>query len=188
MQADVAAGPVANNPYAFVGLDWHWTLWIALLNVALPSAAYYAFAYESTTASQKRITAFTAVATMHVSLWGPLILLSVLPGAIPAFYLQHISSNFNPTVYLIGAAVFANLYYQDGESLGKWAFWAYSLIALFFRYEEKMRGTFAMYYLNPRSKTLDPQLHPSFQYGLGWREHRYRYYHYFPEATPAFDL
>ena len=154
MQSDLAAGPVKNNPYAFVGLDWHWTLWIALFNVALPSAAYYYFAYDSTTAagaSAKRITAFEAVATMHVSLWGPLMLLSVLPGAIPAFYLQHISSNFNPTVYILGAMIFANLYYQEGSSVGKWAFWVYSITALFFRYEEKMRGTFAMYYLNPRS-------------------------------------
>ena len=88
----------------------------------------------------------------------------------------------------MGGVIFARYYYQEESDVGKWAFWVYTLIAIFFRYEEKMRGTFAMYYLNPRLKTLDAQLHPSFQYTLGWRNHRYRYYHYFPEATPAFDL
>ena len=88
----------------------------------------------------------------------------------------------------MGGVIFARYYYQEESDVGKWAFWVYTLIAIFFRYEEKMRGTFAMYYLNPRLKTLDAQLHPSFQYTLGWRNHRYRYYYYFPEATPAFDL
>ena len=149
------AGDVANNPYAFVGLDWHWTLWMAFLNVALPSAAYYALAYNSTTASDNLVTALEQLAGMHVSIWAPLFLLAVLPGALPAFYLQYISSNFNPAAYLAGAAILANLWYQEEDSTSKWLFWAYFFFAQFARYEEKMRGTFAMYYLNPRLKTLD---------------------------------
>ena len=47
----------SNNPYAFVALDWHWTLWLAIFNVGLPSLVYYAFAYNSTTASTTRKTA-----------------------------------------------------------------------------------------------------------------------------------
>ena len=92
---------------------------------------------------------------MHLSIWAPLILLSVLPGAIPAFYLQYISSNFNPAAYLTGAAILANLWYREKNYTNLGLFWAYFFMAQFFRYEEKMRGTFAMYYLNPRSKTLD---------------------------------
>ena len=82
----------------------------------------------------------------------------------------------------------ATLWYNEKTSTSKWIFWGYFCFAQFFRYEEKMRGTFAMYYLNPRLMTLDPQLHPSIQYVLGWRDHRYRYYYYYPETAPAFEV
>ena len=35
---------------------------------------------------------------------------------------------------------------------------------------------------------LDAEMHPSIEYLLGWREHRYRYYYYYPEFTPDFSL
>ncbi len=53
---------------------------------------------------------------------------------------------------------------------------------------EQGSGTFAMYYLDPYAMTMDAELHPSIAYLLGWREHRYRYYHYYPEYTPDFSL
>ena len=36
--------------------------------------------------------------------------------------------------------------------------------------------------------TLDAELYPSISYFFGWREHRYRYYYYYPEYTPDFSL
>ena len=34
---------------------------------------------------------------------------------------------------------------------------------------------------------LDPKLFPSLFYIFGLKEHRYRYYKYFPEQTPDFE-
>ena len=45
-----------------------------------------------------------------------------------------------------------------------------------------------MYYLDPEDMTLDAELHPSISYLFGWREHRYRYYYYYPQYTPDFSL
>ena len=53
---------------------------------------------------------------------------------------------------------------------------------------EQGSGTFAQYYLDPLNMKLDAEMHPSITYLLGWREHRYRYYYYYPEFTPDFSL
>ena len=163
-------------------------MWMAFFNMVIPAAAYYQFYYSVKDSVSENRNALMYVMNMHLGLWAPVLLFSILPGAIPAFYLQYISSNFNPMAYIFGAAALANMYYRDKDSTSKWLFWGYFFWAQFARYEEKMRGTFAMYYLNPKIDTLDAQLHPSIQYTLGWRDHRYRYYHYFPQNTPVFDV
>ena len=84
---DVTYPGVANNPYSFVGLDWHWTLWMAFFNVALPAAAYYQFYYSVKDTVTSDRNALMYIMNLHAALWVPVILLSVLPGAIPAFYL-----------------------------------------------------------------------------------------------------
>ena len=185
MQSDSNGG---NRPYAFIALDLHWILWVAFANICLPSIAYYYNSAISTTASQLRIDAVTNLMYIHLAVWTPLLLLAMLPGAVPAFYLEHISSNANPTAYIAGGFILSNMYYREQNNSAILMFWAYFGYAQYVRYVEKMRSTFAMYYLNPKLDTLDSNLHPSIQYFLGWREHRYRYYHYFPETTPNFDL
>ena len=58
-----SVGGALANPYSFVGVDWHWTLWVAFFNVALPSAAYYQMGYNDTTATTARKTALALTLT-----------------------------------------------------------------------------------------------------------------------------
>ena len=124
-----SVGGALANPYSFVGVDWHWTLWVAFFNVALPSAAYYQMGYNDTTATTARKTALEYLAAMHVGIWAPLLVLAILPGMIPAAYLQYISSNANPMAYLAGAAILANLWYNEKDTTSKWMFWIYFAFA-----------------------------------------------------------
>ena len=64
----------------------------------------------------------------------------------------------------------------------------YAIMAYAFDFFFSYRGSFAVYYLNPRSRTLDAKLYPSIQYLLGLRQHRYRYYSQNPEYAPIFDF
>mmetsp|Transcript_27259 Transcript_27259/g.36436 ORF Transcript_27259/g.36436 Transcript_27259/m.36436 type:complete len:133 (+) Transcript_27259:473-871(+) len=74
---------------------------------------------------------------------------------------------------------------------GGWNWWLFTIYFFWFQLldsAEQGSGTFAQYYLDPENMKLDAEMHPSIAYLLGWREHRYRYYYYYPEYTPDFSL
>ena len=72
----------------------------------------------------------------------------------------------------------------EGGAGNRWLLLMGSFMAFFTHFVSKKRGTFSMYYLDATYRTLDATLYPSIHYLFGWRRHRYRYYYYFPEATP----
>ena len=163
-------------------------LWIAFFNVSIPAAFYYFLGYSATNASTERKMALEYLSYMHAGVWGPLILLAIAPGAIPAAYIEFISSNLNPVAYVTSLFILGELWYAEKSATAKWLFWSYLAYFEFMHFQETKRGTFAMYYLNPRLMHLDAKLYPSLNYALGWREHRFRYYYYFPDTAPAFDV
>ena len=184
-----------NNPYSFIKDDWDTELWFAVINAAWPAATYY-WLNSSNSASTdsgmiKKLATFKQVAEVHAAVWAPLLLIGFFTSfgvlkPFAAFWLEHISSNANPLTYLWGFFMFSELALTTQDNWGWW-YW-YLITGVLFHFVEKRRGTFAMYWLNPKLDTLDAKLHPSIMYALGWRQHRYRYYHYYPEFAPNFDV
>ena len=105
-----------------------------------------------------------------------------------AFWIEHIASNFYQLAYLYTLFELLQLCVMQEGSLNWLGFWLYFFYFQIMDSIEQGSGTFAMYYLDPEYETLDAEMHPSITYFLGWREHRYRYYVYYPEYTPDFSL
>ena len=106
---------------------------------------------------------------------------------LTAGYIEHFISNLNPLAGFFGVYLLQDLVFNEDNKGDKWLFWLMLLTGVGLNWLVKLRATFAMYWLSPKAMTLDSQLYPSVTYLLQWREHRYRYYYYFPEFTPAFD-
>ena len=142
----------------------------------------------------KRMDTLKLVSIIHAALWGPLVLLALFTefGALKtltALYIEHIEANANGIVYLYCVWILTDLAFTYGGSTNWLITVGYAFYAWWFNSDETSYGTFAMYYLNPEDDRLDASLYPSLAYLVGWRDHRYRYYHYFQsEELPNENL
>ena len=129
----------AINPYSFTPIDWHWMIWLAFFNTALPSGFYlamsqwYSDSIVSVTENRRN------VALIHASVWGPLFLLGLLSlghdqgvQSASGSYIEHVSSNWNPLAYLASAWLLAESAMYSGTKADKWTFVVYSVLALTF--------------------------------------------------------
>ena len=57
----------------------------------------------------------------------------------------------------------------EGGAGNRWLLFIGIFLTFFSNFVSKKRGTFSMYYLNARYRTLDATLYPSIHYLLGWR-------------------
>ena len=182
---------IRNNPYTFVAIDWHIFIFTCIMNVAFPAAfwQFYANVSDYATRWPLRVEAIKNITYTFAAVFGPysaIGLLSVFPIFRPgiALIVEHISSNANPVAILYALYLLTEMSLYEGGAGNRWILLMGCFMAFFTNFVLKKRGTFSMYYLNARYKTLDATLYPSLHYLFGWREHRYRYYYYFPEATP----
>ena len=176
MEHQLKASNQTNNPYSFIKDDWDIELWFAFINVAWPALTYYWMNSGNSTSTDtgmiKKLATMKQIAEVHAAVWAPLLLIAFFTSfgvlkPFAAFYLEHISSNANPLTYLYGFFMFSELALTTQDN---WSWWyLYLITGLFFHFVEKRRGTFAMYWLNPKLDTLDSKLHPSIMYLLGWR-------------------
>ena len=179
----------AVNPYGFYEYDWHMLLQQAVYNMALPGALYATEKYALSMSGRYPLQ----LLQMTAGLWAPLLVLGLfteigMSGGVAGFYIEHILSNFAPILYLGGIALFVNGILDNNAAYDWLITIVYAVSAYVLDYFLSFRGTFAMYWLNPRAMTLDAQLFPSLMYMLGLRTHRYRYYYHYPEYAPDFDI
>ena len=181
------------HPYGFVAEDWYWMEKLAWWNAVLPALTWLMFRYWLDD-STRRTDMLFKIMIAHASVWSPLILIALVVNTFDtlkgfaAFWLEHFCSNFYQATYTVSFLSLLYLAVMEGNTYNWLLMWSYFFYFYFMDSAEQGSGTFAMYYLDPEAMTLDANFHPSFAYFMGWREHRYRYYYYYPQYTPDFSL
>ena len=121
-----------------------------------------------------RLEACKKVTYLFAAVYGPYAVLglaSVFPIYRPgiALFIEHISSNVNPVANLYALYLVFEMSLYEGGAGNRWILIMGSFMLFFTNFVTKKRGTFSMYYLNDKYRTLDATLYPSLHYLFGWR-------------------